>query len=71
MEPFVSRFIGESRMPGHEIRKRLDLTRGFHDALWMTNDFKAARRGKESEAITRSLQKLLESEINRRSMVPE
>src|SRR5260370_7175790 len=32
MKPFVSRFIGESRMPCHEIRKGLDLTRRFHDA---------------------------------------
>src|SRR5258708_24290294 len=31
-KPFVSRFIGESRMPCHEIRKGLDLTRRFHDA---------------------------------------
>jgi hypothetical protein len=30
-KPFVSRFIGESRMPCHEIRKGLDLTRRFHD----------------------------------------
>src|SRR6266851_5421796 len=32
MKPFVSRFIGASRMPCHEIRKGLDLTRRFHDA---------------------------------------
>jgi hypothetical protein len=32
MEPFMSRFIGEARMPGHEIGKGLDLTRRFHDA---------------------------------------
>jgi hypothetical protein len=31
-KPFVRRFIGESRMPCHEIRKGLDLTRRFHDA---------------------------------------
>src|SRR6201987_6232462 len=31
-QPFVSRFIGESRMPCHEIRKGLDLARRFHDA---------------------------------------
>src|SRR5260370_9783190 len=31
-KPFVSRFIGESRMPCHEIRKGLDLTSRFHDA---------------------------------------
>src|SRR5215470_8275089 len=31
MKPFVSRFIGESRMQCHEIRKGLDLTRRFHD----------------------------------------
>src|ERR1700677_3264195 len=31
-KPFVSGFIGESRMPRHEIRKELDLTRCFHDA---------------------------------------
>src|SRR6201984_87056 len=30
-KPFVSRFIGEPRMPCHEIRKGLDLTRRFHD----------------------------------------
>jgi hypothetical protein len=32
MKPSVSRFIGESRMPCHEIRKGLNLTRRFHDA---------------------------------------
>ena len=31
-KPLVSTFIGESRMPCHEIGKRLDLNRGFHDA---------------------------------------
>src|SRR5579862_964619 len=31
-EPSVSRFIGESRRPCHEIWKGLDLTRRFHDA---------------------------------------
>ena len=31
MEPFVSGFVGKSRMPSHEIRKGLDLTRRFHD----------------------------------------
>ena len=31
-KPFVSRFVGESRMPCHEIRKGLHLTRRFHDA---------------------------------------
>jgi hypothetical protein len=30
-KPFVSRFIGEPRMPRHEIRKGFDLTRRFHD----------------------------------------
>ena len=32
MKPFVSRFISESGMPCHEIRKGLDLTRRFDDA---------------------------------------
>jgi hypothetical protein len=31
-KPFVSRFMGESGMPCHEIRRGLDLTRRFHDA---------------------------------------
>ena len=31
-KPFVRRFICESRMPRHEIRKGFDLTRRFHDA---------------------------------------
>ena len=32
MKPLVSWFIGESRMPCHEIWKGFDLTRRFHDA---------------------------------------
>ncbi len=32
MKPFVSRFFVESRMPCHEKRQGLDLTRRFHDA---------------------------------------
>src|SRR5215467_9868546 len=31
-KPFVSRFIRESRMPSHEIWKRLDLNRRFNHA---------------------------------------
>lgn len=39
--------------------------------LWITNDFKATQRGKVSKAIPRSLQRVLESEINRRPMAPD
>ena len=31
-KPLVSRFIRESRMPCHEVRRGLDLKRSFHDA---------------------------------------
>jgi hypothetical protein len=39
--------------------------------LWITNDFKATQRGKVSKAIPRSLQRVLESEINRRPMAQD
>jgi len=39
--------------------------------LSSTNDFNAIGRGKVSEAIPRSLQRILESEINRRPMAPD
>src|SRR5258708_18756819 len=54
MKPFVSRFIGASRMPCHEIRKGLDLTRRLHDA-YTSHDrsdlCQSARHGKNQVSL--------------------
>jgi hypothetical protein len=33
MKPFVSQFVGQPRMPCHEVWKGPDLTKRFHDTI--------------------------------------
>jgi hypothetical protein len=72
-KPFVSRLIGESRMPCHEIRKGLDLTRRFHDTYTShdRSDLCQSARHGENQPMVSVLERSSARKDPRRRMTAE